>query len=56
MSDIPLDVLKAARDLNQERFINAIASGDTQMASQSFKRMAYALSQIEQYKQEGENK
>lgn len=56
MSDISLEVLKAARALNEERFINAIASGDTQMASQSLKRMAYALSQIEQYKQEGEDK
>ena len=50
MSEIPLEVLKAVRDMNQEKFLNAMATGDTAQAGESLKRMTYALSQIDQYK------
>ena len=46
---IPLEVLKAARAMNEEKFLNAMLKGDNKQAQESLKRMAYALSQIEQY-------
>ena len=49
MSEIPLEVLKAVRDMNEEKFLNAMATGDSAQAGESLKRMTYALSQIEQY-------
>ena len=49
MSEIPLEVLKAVKAMNQEKFLNAMATGDTAQAGESLKRMTYALSQIEQY-------
>ena len=49
MSEIPLEVLKAVRDMNQEKFLNAMLTGDTAEAGESLKRMTYALSQIDQY-------
>ena len=49
MSEIPLEVLKAVRDMNQEKFLNAMLEGDSASAGESLKRMTYALSQIEQY-------
>ena len=51
MSEIPLEVLKAVRDMNEEKFLNAMATGDSAQAGESLKRMTYALSQIEQYNQ-----
>ena len=50
MSEIPLEVLKAVRDMNQEKFLNAMLEGDSKQAGESLKRMTYALSQIDQYK------
>ena len=49
-NEIPLEVLKAVKNMNEEKFLNAMASGDSEQAAQSLKRMAYALSQIDQYK------
>jgi phosphotransacetylase len=48
--EIPLEVLKAVKAMNEEKFINAIATGNAEVAGESLKRMAYALSQIDQYK------
>ena len=56
MSEIPLEVLKAVSAMNQERYLEAILAGDNELATESLKRMTYALSQIEQYKLEGESK
>ena len=50
MSEIPLEVLKAVKAMNEEKFLNAMATGDTAQAGESLKRMTYALSQIDQYK------
>jgi len=52
-NEIPLEVLKAVKNMNEEKFLNAMATGDSEQAAQSLKRMAYALSQIDQYKGEG---
>ena len=49
-NEIPLEVLKAVKNMNEEKFLNAMATGDSEQAAQSLKRMAYALSQIDQYK------
>ena len=49
MSEIPLEVLKAVKAMNEEKFINAMAEGDSERAGDSLKRMVYALSMIEQY-------
>ena len=49
MSEIPLEVLKAVRDMNQDKFLNAMAEGDSARAQDSLKRMTYALSMITQY-------
>ena len=49
MSEIPLEVLKAVKAINEEKFLNAMLTGDTAQAGESLKRMTYALSQIEQY-------
>lgn len=49
-NEIPLEVLKAVKNMNEEKFLNAMATGDADQAAQSLKRMAYALSQIDQYK------
>lgn len=56
MSEIPLEVLKAVRDMNQEKFLNAMLEGDSKQAGESLKRMTYALSQIDQYKVEEQGK
>ena len=53
---IPLEVLKAVSAMNRERYVEAILAGDSERAGESLKRMAFALSQIEQYKLEGESK
>ena len=50
MSEIPLEVLKAIKAMNEEKFLNAMATGNASEAAQSLKRMTYALSQIDQYK------
>ena len=50
MSEIPLEVLKAVKAMNEEKFLNAMLTGDTAQAGESLKRMTYALSQIDQYK------
>ena len=55
-NEIPLEVLKAVKAMNEDKFLHAMATGNAEQASQSLKRMAYALSQIDQYKSEGENK
>lgn len=49
-NEIPLEVLKAVKNINEEKFLTAMATGDADQAAQSLKRMAYALSQIDQYK------
>ena len=49
-NEIPLEVLKAVKAMNEEKFLTAMATGNAEQASQSLKRMAYALSQIDQYK------
>ena len=49
MSEIPLEVLKAVKAMNEEKFLNAMLTGDTAQAGESLKRMTYALSQITQY-------
>lgn len=46
---IPLEVLKAVRDMNEDKFLNAMAEGDSTRAGESLKRMTYALSMITQY-------
>lgn len=46
---IPLEVLKAAKAMNEEKFLNAMLQGDAKQAQESLKRMTYALSQITQY-------
>ena len=51
-NEIPLEVLKAVKNMNEEKFLNAMLTGDTDQAGESLKRMAYALSQIDQYKVE----
>lgn len=51
-NEIPLEVLKAVKTMQEEKFINALVAGDSELAGESLKRMAYALSQIEQYKEE----
>ena len=48
-NEIPLEVLKAVKAMNEERFISALVEGDSARAGESLKRMAYALSQIDQY-------
>lgn len=48
-NEIPLDVLKAVRDMNQDKFLSAMLEGDSKQAGESLKRMTYALSQITQY-------
>lgn len=55
-NEIPVEVLKAVKAMNEEKFINALVAGNAEVAGESLKRMAYALSQIDQYKAEGENK
>ena len=49
-NEIPLEVLKAVKNMNEDKFLHAMAIGNAEQASQSLKRMAYALSQIDQYK------
>lgn len=49
-NEIPLEVLKAVKNMNEEKFITAMMTGDSAQAGESLKRMAYALSQIDQYK------
>ena len=49
-NEIPLEVLKAVKAMNEEKFLNAMLEGDSKNAAESLKRMAYALSQIDQYK------
>ena len=56
MSEIPLDVLKAASELNRDRYVKAILEGDSERASEHLHKMTYALQQIEQYETEGESK
>jgi phosphotransacetylase len=51
VSEIPLEVLRAVKVMQEEKFIQALTAGDTEQASESLKRMAFALSQIEQYKE-----
>ena len=48
-NEIPLEVLKAVKAMNEEKFITAMAEGDSKQAGESLERMAYALSQITQY-------
>ena len=55
-NEIPLEVLKAVKAMNEESFLSAMLAGDSEKAGESLKRMTYALSQIDQYKTEGENK
>ena len=55
-NEIPLEVLKAVKAMNEESFLSAMLTGDSEKAGESLKRMTYALSQIDQYKTEGENK
>ena len=50
MSEIPLEVLKAVKAMNEEKFLTAMLEGDSKQAGESLKRMTYALSQIDQYK------
>lgn len=49
-NEIPLEVLKAVKAMNEEKFLDAMLKGDTIQAQDSLKKMAYALSQIDQYK------
>ena len=51
-NEIPLEVLKAVKSMNEEKFISSLVEGDSARAGESLKRMAYALSQIDQYKVE----
>ena len=55
-NEIPLEVLKAVKAMNEESFLTAMLEGDSEKAGESLKRMTYALSQIDQYKSEGESK
>ena len=55
-NEIPLEVLKAVKNMNEEKFLTAMATGNAEQASLSLKRMAYALSQIDQYKVEEQGK
>ena len=50
MSEISLEVLKAVKSMNEEKFLNAMAEGDSAQAGESLKRLSYALSMIDQYK------
>lgn len=49
MEKIPLEVLKAVKTMNEEKFLSAMLEGNAAQAGESLKRMTYALSQIEQY-------
>mgnify|MGYP006280618941 CR=1 FL=1 len=49
-NEIPLEVLKAVKAMNEESFLSAMLTGDSEKAGESLKRMTYALSQIDQYK------
>ena len=49
-NEIPLEVLKAVKAMNEESFLTAMLTGDSEKAGESLKRMTYALSQIDQYK------
>jgi phosphotransacetylase len=47
---IPLEVLKAVKTMQEQNFLTAMLEGDSEKAGESLKRMTYALSQIDQYK------
>lgn len=49
-NEIPLEVLKAVKNINEEKFLDAMLTGNATQAAESLKRMTYALSQIDQYK------